>query len=472
MASFGYGLGAFGSGFVPGLGAGLELYDKYTDIQAQALAAEALKKSGLDPTRPTPALGGLDALGRPVGAPGGGGGYPGAPGAAPTPLWASMGGAEAVAPGGPMRTTPTAAQPASIFDPTPAYAMEGTIAGGPRTQPGLTPVPVTPQAQPPSDIALSDVSRVPASAGTFTQDPNVPAVSPLAARAQARVEPSLPDPVGAARFYQTGQGWLSETDLARRIEAANPDASPQVKFKAMLAASKLMNQGGKDHFSQMMRIMEFRQRQELHDRKSAEEDARAAKREKDAERADERLRLQQEKADPQYIRYKKTTTDLGSRSDQAQAFMGGAEKNMDTLIELAKKLPVTGIVPLDRWWADVKAKFGDAQMLEYQKQHALVVQQIGRLLSGGMGNAALTEGVRKDAYGLLDKMVPVEALIRQKALMIQDAKNARAGYEDEIKRATKRYFYYKKHHVLPPDDEEAPLSGGGGGAGGGTGDWR
>jgi len=52
--------------------------------------------------------------------------------------------------------------------------------------------------------------------------------------------------------------------MAQLIERANPGASPQVKFQALKQGLNLMNQSGQTQFNQMMQIMQYQQRERMH----------------------------------------------------------------------------------------------------------------------------------------------------------------------------------------------------------------
>src|SRR6516225_355850 len=61
-----------------------------------------------------------------------------------------------------------------------------------------------------------------------------------------------------------GGNLLPLQQMAQLIERANPGASPQVKFQALKQGLNLMNQSGQTQFNQMMQIMQYQQRERMH----------------------------------------------------------------------------------------------------------------------------------------------------------------------------------------------------------------
>jgi len=77
-------------------------------------------------------------------------------------------------------------------------------------------------------------------------------------QAEARAQGQPPPMPGTAtseqmdRYARGGGGWLDLPQLAQRIDAANPNASPQVKFRALQKGMGLLNAGGQNQFRQFI----------------------------------------------------------------------------------------------------------------------------------------------------------------------------------------------------------------------------
>src|SRR6516162_9622695 len=86
-------------------------------------------------------------------------------------------------------------------------------------------------------------------------------------QAEARAQGQPPPMPGTAtseqmdRYARGGGGWLDLPQLAQRIDAANPNASPQVKFRALQKGMGLLNAGGQNQFRQ---FIEQQRMQETH----------------------------------------------------------------------------------------------------------------------------------------------------------------------------------------------------------------
>jgi hypothetical protein len=407
---------ALGSGAMSGLETGMELRDKYETMQGQNILMGSLGDI-------LPGLGAMSGMGQGVPAAQGIGSQPGVSSAPMPPVGA---------PGPPQGAGGPGPQAAPIM---PAAMQPGSASAGPGTmRPMAPPMPGT---------------YYPPGGGAPQVTPQRPPQPP-----PAQPPPSREDQQGAIRFAQTGQGWLSTQDLAKRINDKYPDASPMAKFKAMEQGMKLLNQGSQQQFQQMMQMMQFQQRERFH------ADTMKEKQESDR-RADERLGISErradqaaEKMDPQYQATKKAVVDLQFKDSQAEVFSKTMVKHLDQLIDLSKKVNVTGVMPVDKWLGMIKEKFGEETMFAYKAQLGLAQGEIGKMLGGGTGQAAITEGVRKEAHDVIPYMAPTKALERIKQLLLRDAQIKRQEYENEIMTRTNRYNEYKKTGTMRATEED------------------
>jgi hypothetical protein len=255
---------------------------------------------------------------------------------------------------------------------------------------------------------------------------------------------------------QRGMGWMSLPELATRIETANPNASPLVKFKALQMGAKLLNSQGQQLFSQMMQIAREERGEQREERAELREKRRQEHQEFIEGQQTERLRLAEEKQDATYQRYKKSTIDLGFKAEQTKAFTSSMEAHVEQLAKLSEKAGVTGQMDLDGFFNMVAAKFGSDAANQYRLQYAETASEVGKLLSGGMGNAALTEGVRSEAHRVMPEGAVIPAhVLRAMAKTMKANANARyKAYTDRVTAMDKSYKKYKETGVYDYSQEE------------------
>jgi hypothetical protein len=272
---------------------------------------------------------------------------------------------------------------------------------------------------------------------------------PPSPEAQQRLQSSAATPAEMIDAIKNGMGWMSIPELATRIETANPNASPLVKFKALQMGAKLLNAGGQQQLSQMLQW--FREdRAEKREKRLEEQWLQS-----DKERQ-ERLQIAEEKQDPVYQRYKKSSVDLSFKAEQTKAFTSSMEAHVEQLAKLSEKAGVTGQMDLDGFFNAVAAKFGSDTANQYRLQYAETAGEIGKLLSGGMGNAALTEGVRNEAHRVMPEGVVIPAhTLRAMAKTMKANANARyKAYTDRVIAQDKSYKKYKETGVYDYSQEE------------------
>ena len=238
---------ALGSGAMEGIGTGMDLRDKYATMMGNQLAIQALSgingMSSVMPAggsfAPTPSGDSRDPLlpppapPQPAGGapPGGGSMFGGMPGWAPGERPIAMGAAPGAGPPRPQMA--------------PGQPMPGSA-------------PVMPMGMTPGSATAGMPPRVP-------QQPPQPPPRPQptgTAEQQETAQGGQATPHQWQDFVQNGTGFMQLKELATRIHLANPGAAPDVKFKALQAASKLLNANGSQQFNQLMQIAGLKQREE------------------------------------------------------------------------------------------------------------------------------------------------------------------------------------------------------------------
>jgi hypothetical protein len=199
--------------------------------------------------------------------------------------------------------------------------------------------------------------------------------------------------MGATRFAQTGQGWLSTQDLAKRINDKYPDASPMAKFKAMQAGMKLLNQGGQQQFNQMMQMMQYQQRERFHADTERKADERAG-------RAQEGLDLR-ERTQLRNSQYVKTQErQLNKAADNLTATDLRVEKikgHIAALEPVLRQVQITGNTTVDTWLQEARSKLGWSEPVyqQYKTQLNNLVTEMAALNQQSLGS--LTVSAREDA---------------------------------------------------------------------------
>jgi hypothetical protein len=111
---------------------------------------------------------------------------------------------------------------------------------------------------------------------------------------------------------------------------------------------------------------------------------------------------------------------------------------------------------LDGFFNMVAAKFGSDAANQYRVQYAETASEIGKLLSGGMGNAALTEGVRGEAHRVMPEgaVIPAHTLRAIAKTMKANANARYKAYTDRVTAMDKSYKKYKETGVYDYSQEE------------------
>jgi hypothetical protein len=251
--------------------------------------------------------------------------------------------------------------------------------------------------------------------------------------------------------------------MARRIEQSSPNASPMAKFKAMQKVAQLMNQNGQTQFNQMMQMMQ------LQDRRQAHEDTVAHQK----EMAD----IARTKADPQYAVDKAAriaaakapiTSLTGILKDADKTYSSTKAQhdtlvaNTNTLIDLAKKVGITGNITIDTWLTNAKDKLGltSADVASYRSQLNAVLMEAASIANVRAG--VITEGQRKEAERALmpGAILPPGLLQGLATTWKKDATNKEQAYLKRRKQITRQIEALGKGEELPEEapEKEAPAA--------------
>lgn len=134
---------------------------------------------------------------------------------------------------------------------------------------------------------------------------------------------------------------------------------------------------------------------------------------------------------------KASLTKLQAQADFVDSFENTASKNLDTFLELAKGIQDTGSPYLNapvRKLEELGA--GDPKLAALNTALTTASTEIGKVLSGSTGNAALTEGAREEVKHLLRPDATLGQWLESAKVLKQDMANRKASVRsglDEIR---------------------------------------
>ena len=254
---------------------------------------------------------------------------------------------------------------------------------------------------------------------------------------QQLVQSSQGTPHEIDQLRTKGIGWMTPQELATRIELANPNASPGVKFQALKQGMQLLNQSGQMQMMQMMQSREFH------------EDTMRERRLSD-DRADARLKLQldrEQRLSPEGVAatqqakqqvsaligpareaLKQSTVQFNAVETKEKSLM----TQMDVLGKISGNLSITGIKPIDNWVADIRRKFGDAEATKYDAQLKTVQRDAALALSPTV-SGHMTDTQRGEVQSFLNGLMSPKTIDALKELFRKDAELNKKVYKGQIK---------------------------------------
>jgi hypothetical protein len=121
------------------------------------------------------------------------------------------------------------------------------------------------------------------------------------------------------------------------------------------------------------------------------------------------------------------------QADAMNAFEGTALKNLDTFLETAKSVVDTGSplfnAPGRKFAEQVR---GDPKMAAFNTARATAVQEVGKVLSGSLGSAAISDGARHEVESLLKPDASLAQIMAAAQILKRDMENRRASVAAQI----------------------------------------
>jgi len=261
----------------------------------------------------------------------------------------------------------------------------------------------------------------------------------------------------ALRYLQTGQ-LLPMQHMAQLIERAHPNASPMEKFYAMKAGLKLMNGAGQQQFSQMMQLLNYKERLKA-DTRAEEAAGRAERREG---RMEQTQRLSYLRADKEYQGLGKTFGTMLGQDTAIDNYSRTAVRMGEQLVQLANQKSKSG---LPVWQAFTNAKgaiTGDPLVDKFRMQLMGFRNEVSRVIGGSPMSTAMTEGVRREGEGFLRDSATakqVQGILDQFKIDVgirkQESKKTLDGLRRQM-RARESQYGITAGEVPEPEAEEQP----------------
>jgi hypothetical protein len=134
--------------------------------------------------------------------------------------------------------------------------------------------------------------------------------------------------------------------------------------------------------------------------------------------------------------YKATSASLKKlqiTADAVDAFEATAGKNLDTFLELSRKLADTGSPLFNAPYRKFKEGVeGNPDMAAINAARATAVAEIGKVLSGGTGGGALTEGARHEVESLIKPDATLEQIAAAGNVLKRDMANRKTAVQAQL----------------------------------------
>lgn len=134
--------------------------------------------------------------------------------------------------------------------------------------------------------------------------------------------------------------------------------------------------------------------------------------------------------------YRADTGSLAGLTKQADAmnsFEGTALRNLDTFLTSAKGVVETGSplfnAPARKFQEAVQ---GDPKMTAFNVSRQVAIQEISKVLGGGLGNAAVSDSARHEVAGLIGPDASLAQIFEAARILKQDMANRKAAVAEQI----------------------------------------
>lgn len=156
-----------------------------------------------------------------------------------------------------------------------------------------------------------------------------------------------------------------------------------------------------------------------------------------------------------YKSMSKSLSDLQTRKNQLEAFESGGAKNLDNYIALAQKQIDAKSPIVNRVLRGASRTItGNPDQAAADAARVAAYNEISKILSGSMGNAAVSDSARKEAEDLLNGGYTMKQLAAVAKVLRTDMKNRTGAYGAQIEEVKKQM-----QGLTKPGSAEPPTSG-------------
>jgi len=125
-------------------------------------------------------------------------------------------------------------------------------------------------------------------------------------------------------------------------------------------------------------------------------------------------------------------TKLVAQQTMISAFEKNAVKNADMALELSAKVDRTGVPILNTWiQAGQKSVTGNPEVAQFHAATETFVNEYAKIMSGSMGNTAVSDSARAHAHSLLSTAQTPQTYAAVVSTLKQEMSNRMAGLEEE-----------------------------------------
>lgn len=141
-----------------------------------------------------------------------------------------------------------------------------------------------------------------------------------------------------------------------------------------------------------------------------------------------------------------------------EAFENTAIKNLDVLVDLAKKVDATGVPAIERWVRGGRQAAGSPDIAEFHLQWSLTVPEIAKILTNPRLVGVLSDSARHEVQEALPYASSAEQLKRIADRLKLDFKNRSTATDEQIEKI-RRQIRGEKSEAEPTKTAPAPAGG-------------
>lgn len=124
-------------------------------------------------------------------------------------------------------------------------------------------------------------------------------------------------------------------------------------------------------------------------------------------------------------------TQLSKQQTLVSAFEKNATKNADIALAMSEQVDRSGVPLIDRYVNAGRKAGGDVGLSKFQAANDTFVNEYAKVMSGSMGNTAVSDSAREHAHEMLNTAQSKDQYREVVALLKQEMGNRMAGFQEE-----------------------------------------